>query len=73
MNNLKLKFPLKRPHTGVVLANGNMGAMVWGEDSLNITLGQNDFWDHRGGELLDDRDSYAEMAAFAEKTAASTH
>ena len=67
MNNLKLKFPLKRPHTGVVLANGNMGAMVWGEDSLNITLGQNDFWDHRGGELLDDRDSYAEMAAFAEK------
>ena len=29
------------------LANGNFGALVWGCDKLNVTIGQNDLWDHR--------------------------
>ena len=44
------RFPLPRTHTGVLLGNGLMGAMVWGEDNvLRITFNRADFWDHRGG------------------------
>ncbi len=43
-------FPLPRTHTGMLLGNGTIGAMVWGEKNvLRITLGRADFWDHRGG------------------------
>jgi len=44
------EFPLPRTHTGMLLGNGTMGAMVWGEGQiLRVTLGQADLWDHRGG------------------------
>ena len=62
--NLKLKFPLERPHCGVPLANGNLGALVWGCDTLNVTVNQNDLWDHRMGELVDPRDSYEKLVGF---------
>ena len=43
------KFPLSRTHTGMLLGNGTMGVMVWGEGSvLRLTIGRADFWDHRG-------------------------
>lgn len=43
-------FPLPRTHTGILLGNGLMGAMVWGEDNvLRVTVNRADFWDHRGG------------------------
>jgi alpha-L-fucosidase 2 len=43
-------FPLPRTHTGIPLGNGVLGALIWGEaNSLKITLGRADFWDHRGG------------------------
>ena len=43
-------FPLPRTHTGMLLGNGTLGAMVWGEGgTLRITLGRADWWDHRGG------------------------
>ena len=32
------QFPLPRTHTGVALGNGNLGALVWGERRLCITL-----------------------------------
>lgn len=67
MKNLELNFPLPRPHTGVPLANGNLGVLVWGRDTLNLTVNQNDLWDHRGGELISEKNSYKQFADFAEK------
>ena len=64
--NIVFQFPMTRPHCGVPLANGNFGALVWGKDTLNITVNQNDLWDHRGGELIDGRDSYAGLVRYAE-------
>jgi alpha-L-fucosidase 2 len=44
-------FPLPRVHTGMLLGNGRMGAMIWGgANVLKITLGRADWWDHRGGK-----------------------
>src|SRR5689334_10511220 len=52
-------FPLPRTHTGMLLGNGMLGAMVWGgENILRITLNRADFWDHRGGRVWDERISY---------------
>ena len=52
--SIVFSFPLTRPHCGVPLSNGNFGALVWGGNTLNVTVNQNDLWDHRGGELVDD-------------------
>ncbi|MBR2433892.1 MAG: hypothetical protein IKB22_00325 [Lentisphaeria bacterium] len=60
-------FPLERPHCGVPLANGNFGALIWGRETLNLTIGQNDLWDHRIGELVDERDSYDRFTAYAKE------
>ena len=57
-------FPLTRTHTGMLLGNGTMGAMIWGQGSvLRITIGRTDFWDHRGGIRWNDRMSYANIRA----------
>ena len=63
-----LNFPLERPHCGVPLANGNFGTLVWGKETLNITINQNDLWDHRGGELIDERDNYERLIKIAEES-----
>ncbi len=52
-------FPLPRTHTGMLLGNGLMGAMVWGEELLCITIGRVDLWDHRGGLQWTEKQSYA--------------
>lgn len=50
LQQLSWDFPLTRVHTGMLLANGTQGLMVWGEGrELRITLGRAGFWDHRGG------------------------
>lgn len=47
---LRREFPLTRPEAGVLLANGSIGAMIWGQDNiLRITLNSADFWCHKGG------------------------
>ena len=44
------RFPCPRTHAGMLLGNGVLGAMIWGEGGvLRITLGRADLWDHRGG------------------------
>ena len=58
-------FPLERPHCGVPLSNGNFGALIWGKESLSVTINQNDLWDHRGGELIDERDTYTRLTEYA--------
>ncbi|MBS3761864.1 MAG: hypothetical protein KGZ25_01050 [Planctomycetes bacterium] len=43
-------FPLPRTHTGILQGNGRMGTILWGnENTLRITIGRADLWDHRGG------------------------
>jgi len=42
-------FPLRRPHTGATLANGLQGVLIWGENTLLLTVARASFWDHRGG------------------------
>ncbi|MHC4871841.1 MAG: glycosyl hydrolase family 95 catalytic domain-containing protein [Planctomycetota bacterium] len=49
---LIFNFPLERTHCGMVMGNGNFGAMIWGKDRLHITVNRSDFWEHRGGEVI---------------------
>jgi hypothetical protein len=52
-------FPLPRTHTGMLLGNATLGAMVWGEGPvLRVTLGRADCWDHRGGLHWDEKVNY---------------
>jgi len=56
-------FPLPRTHTGMLLGNGTLGAMVWGAGrTLRITLGRADLWDHRGGMPWTTAQSYKNIA-----------
>lgn len=58
----KWEFPLPRTHTGMLLGNGRMGAMLWGEGGvLRITIGRSDFWDHRGAMGWTKEMSYANI------------
>ncbi|OGV61331.1 MAG: hypothetical protein A2498_01025 [Lentisphaerae bacterium RIFOXYC12_FULL_60_16] len=55
-------FPLRRPHTGILLGNGTLGIMVWGEgNALQISMGRADLWDHRGGMPWTEKMSYARI------------
>ena len=37
-------------HEGLPFADGVTGVLVWGGgDTINITVGRGDLWDHRGG------------------------
>ena len=59
------EFPLPRTHTGMLLGNGRMGAMVWGEGGvLRITIGRADFWDHRGAMGWTEEMSYATVKKY---------
>ena len=61
-DSITFTFPLTRPHCGVPLANGDFGVLVWGRETLNVTVNQSSLWDHRGGQLIDERDRYAALA-----------
>lgn len=45
------KFPRTgNCHEGIPFADGRTGVLVWGGgDTVNLTLGRSDMWDHRGG------------------------
>jgi len=46
----------------MLLGNGLMGTMVWGEGSiLRITIGRADFWDHRGGVQWTEEQNYISL------------
>ncbi|MCC5830722.1 MAG: hypothetical protein JJU36_14845 [Phycisphaeraceae bacterium] len=59
-------FPLPRTHCGVLLGNGIQGLMVWGETSLNITVGRAGFWDHRHGNPFSSRVNYSQVRKLVE-------
>lgn len=52
-------FPLSRPHMGMIVGNGTQGLMIWGSDNIiNISIGKNGFWDHRGANELKNLTTY---------------
>ncbi len=59
-------FPLPRAHTGVSLGNGIQGVLVWGGDSLKLTVARAGFWDHRGGRPFQARATYADVRRLLE-------
>ncbi len=63
MRTITFDFPLPRTHVGIAMGNGTFGALIWGEDRINITVNRADFWDHRGTEFLTDGMSYENMKA----------
>lgn len=48
MQKIEFSFPIIRTHAGIAMGNGLFGALIWGKDSINITVNRADFWDHRG-------------------------
>ncbi len=71
-SQLDWAFPLPRVHTGMLLANGTQGLMVWGEGrELRITVARAGFWDHRGGNDFSTRITYAELKVLLEAGNAS--
>ncbi len=58
---LSWSFPVNRTHAGILLGNGVQGLMVWGDTTLNITVGRAGFWDHRGGNDFASRTNFIEV------------
>lgn len=54
-------FPLPRTHTGIAMANGVQGLLVWGDETLVITVGRSGFWDHQGGNDFSNRITFLEL------------
>ncbi len=59
-------FPLPRTHTGILLGNGTLGLMVWGEERLHVTVGRAGFWDHRGGTRFSGNITFRRLRALLE-------
>ncbi len=51
-------------HEGLPFSDGKTGVLVWGGgDTINLTLGRSDLWDHRGGYPWTDEQSYTNILA----------
>ena len=51
-------------HEGMAFAGGASGVLVWGGgDTVNLTVGRVDMWDHRGGYPWTDGQSYTNILA----------
>jgi hypothetical protein len=66
MQRLQWRFPIRRPHAGVPLADGRTGLLVWGETDVRITIGRAGFWDHRGGTAFASATDFATLRALLE-------
>ena len=55
-------LPLDHVQTGLAVGNGYLGLSVWGENGkINITPGCSSLWDHRGGEVWQENQTYANV------------
>lgn len=53
-------------HEGMPFSDGRTGVLVWGGgDTINLTLGRGDLWDHRGGYSWTDEQNYTNIVALA--------
>ena len=59
------EFPLTNScHEGIAFADGVTGVLVWGGgDTINLTVGRADLWDHRGGYDWLPSQSYTNIVA----------
>lgn len=49
-------------HEGMPFSDGRLGVLVWGGgDTVNLTLGCSDLWDHRGGSSWTDTQNYTNI------------
>ncbi len=64
--SLTWHFPLPRTHTGILLGNGIQGLMIWGTETLNITVARAGFWDHRGGNPFETRATFENVRRLLE-------
>ena len=62
------EFPrLGNCHEGMAFSDGKTGVLVWGGgDTVNLTVGRGDLWDHRGGYPWTEAQSYTNMVALYE-------
>lgn len=59
---VKWTFPLKGYHEGLPFADARTGVLVWGEgDTVKLTIGRADLWDHRGGGSMPAYTNVAEL------------
>ncbi len=64
---LRRDFPLTRPEVGMLLGNGTIGAMIWGQDNiLRISLNRSDFWLHKDGMTPAAGATYTNIRSMAE-------
>ncbi|MEI8310804.1 MAG: glycoside hydrolase family 95-like protein [Verrucomicrobiota bacterium] len=61
MSPLRWEFPLPRCHTGIPIGNGIQGLLVWGSDTLRITVSRAGFWHHREGRAFRADSKYSEV------------
>ena len=55
-------------HEGLPFADGVTGVLAWGGgDTVNLTIGRGDLWDHRGGYPWTDSQSYSNIIALVKK------
>ena len=61
---VKWHFPLTQSHQGLPFGNAETGFLVWGEgNTLKVTIGRDDTWDHRGGYDWNDDQCYSNIVA----------
>ena len=54
-------------HEGLPFADGVTGVLVWGGgDTINLTVGRGDLWDHRGGYPWLESQSYANIVSLVQ-------
>ena len=55
-------------HEGIPFADGKTGVLVWGGgDTVNLTVGRGDLWDHRGGYPWTEAQSYSNIVSLVGK------
>lgn len=62
-------FPrLGNCHEGMAFADGKTGVLLWGGgDTVNLTIGRGDMWDHRGGYTWTAEQSYTNIVDAVQK------
>ena len=59
-------FPLPRCHTGIPLGNGVQGLLIWGGETLCITIARAGFWVHRQGKPFQSNATYRDVKRLVE-------
>ena len=65
---VKWEFPRTGScHEGLAFSDGVTGVLVWGGgDTLNLTVGRGDLWDHRGGYPWLESQSYSNIVSLVQ-------